>query len=364
MLLASHFKMAQFITFPFHILIDETSLKRTEYFEYKGKKYRLMCPYKTYPYNHDFSYKPRFYFDKNGAKVNIPEFLGGNTYPMINQDYKLIGSYVQLDYKFDLKNAIKLTVGEIPIVEENLLTYGVVDTLRFDSSDLTQDDDPKLIDTFIKHLRIFSRQFWIGKPPFGKTCASVSGKIKLDSNIHDIQFHSNSLPIFKVITGRLITQEIWRSAIDRTIKEEEVDLSISLFLDAVYEYLVEPENQRIVILNLANSIDIKLNMLLFEINSKKGGGDFDRQSFVEKYKQRKKIWSTYIPDLISEFLEGVIDRNYQLESPDNFDIIKDFWQNKRNIVAHGGRVHLEEFEYISLFEAIEDLLYWLEIVIE
>ena len=353
------FRFAHFYTFPFNLIIDPKSLNKPLLFDFNNIKFRLKPPYKCYPYNHDFSFKPLFYINQNGKKEKLPSALGFGSYPMYNNENKHIGMLMQQNNVYSFENSSKLTLDDKAVVPQSF-GYRPVDTIRFDTNHKFNQDSPKFLSDFFSHLRILTQQFWINKPRTDNEGVNLEASIKADSNLNNFQFHSNLIPIIRYNKGIPVTYEIWQKAIENTINEIEIDFSKSLYLDAVYERTIN--NTRSAVLSLANSIDISVNMLFDKINTKKP--HFDRHEFVVNNRKNKKVSSTYIPGLVSEFLDSLIDKNYQTENPQNYNIIKDFWLNKRNPVAHGREGNITDQEINLIFDAVYDLLNWLEAIEE
>ena len=349
------FKYAHFYTFPFNLIIDPRSLNKPLLFEYNDIQIRLKSPYKSYPYNHDFSYKPLFYINNKGQKVQLPISSGWGAYPMYTSSNEHIGMIIQQENEFNFNNSTKLTLAENVIIP-NTFNYTPVDTIRFDSNKKFNNDTPKFLSTFFSHLRILSEQFWINKPRADSEEVSLEANIKFDENLDNFQSHSNLIPIIRYNKGVPITYEIWENAIENTINQIDVDFARSLYLDAIYERTTT--NNRSVVLSLANSMDIRVNTLFRKISKNEAG--FDRHKFVVKHREHKKVSSTYIPGLISEFLKPIINRDYKAEHPEEYKTISDFWLNSRNTVAHGSNVDITDDEIIVLFSAVGNVLEWLE----
>lgn len=351
------FRFAHFFTFPFNMIVDSKSLNKPLIFEYNGFKIRLNNPYKSYPYNHDFSFKPQYYINSIGKRESLPIAKSFGSYPMYDKSLNHIGMFIQDNENYNFENAqrMKLSESELPEVSYD---FKPVDTLRFDSTTHFNLDTPKFINVFISHLRNISGQFWLGKPRTDNEGVSIEGKIKSNGSIDNFQFHSNLIPLIRYNKGIPIDYTIWSESIKNTIENIDVDFARSLYLDALYENL--NNNNREVVLNIANSLDITVNKLFKKIDEENNNQKiFDRKSFVEKHRKNKKIASTYLPGLVEEFLDELLNLNYKRENPDNYELIRVFWLEKRNIVAHGGNVKFEETEIHKLFDAVEHLTSWI-----
>jgi hypothetical protein len=339
------------------MIVDSKSLNKPLIFEYNGFKLRLNSPYKSYQYNHDFSFKPKYYISSIGKKEELPIAKSFGSYPMYDKNLNHIGMFIQQNEKFSFENAqrMKLNENELPEINYDLKP---VDTIRFDTKRHFNFDTPKFISSFISHLRNLSGQFWLGKPRTDNEGVSIEGKIKSNGLLDNFQFHSNLIPIIRYNKGIPIDYEIWSKSITNTIENIDIDFARSLYLDALYENL--NNNHREVVLNIANSLDITVNKLFKKIHEKNNNEKiFDRKYFVEKHRKNKKIASTYLPGLVSDFLEELLNLNYKNENPENYEIIRIFWIENRNIVAHGGNIKLEEKETHKLFDAVENLANWL-----
>ncbi|GEO23855.1 hypothetical protein CQA01_43890 [Cyclobacterium qasimii] len=340
------------------MIIDSKSLNQALFFKFMDIDFRLHKPYKSYPYNHDFTFKPIFYFNSKGRKENLPVPQGISSYPLYDESINHIGMYVQQNpfFSFDKATKLKLSDSNLP---DKLLSYSPVDTIRFDTSKDFANDTPKFIDNFISHLRNLSGQFWIGKPRLDNEGVSTEGMIKRSGAIERFKHHSNLLTIIRYNKGIPINLEIWKNAIDNLTNNIDVDFARTLYLDAIYQYA---KNQnREVVLNVANSLDITINKFFKLLHEKISTKDvFYRDEFVKKYRLNKKVSSTFLPGLVSEFLEGIIGLNYKNEKPEHYEVIRVFWIENRNIVAHGGHVKIENEEAFALFEATENLTEWID----
>lgn len=265
--------------------------------------------------------------------------------------------FIQQNEKFSFEEAqlMKLTEEELPEINYD---FKPVDTIRFDSVKHFNLDSPKFISSFVAHLRNISGQFWLGKPRTDSEGVSIEGNIKSNGSIDNFQFHSNLIPIIRYNKGIPIDYAIWSESIKNTIEGTDIDFARSLYLDALYENL--SNNSREVVLNIANSLDITINKLFKKIHEKNDNQEiFDRKYFVERHRKNKKIASTYLPGLVAEFLCDLLNVNYKTENPINYEIIKVFWLEKRNTVAHGGNIKFEEIEIHNLFDAVEHLTNWI-----
>lgn len=347
---------AHFYTFSYNMIIDSKSLNQPIYFVLGDCRFKLHAPYKSYPYNHDFSFKPLVYINSKGVKVRLPISKGICSYPMYDEKTTHIGMYVQQNEVFNFKDAMELRLSED--VSNNHFGYSPVDTIRFDTTKQFNNDSPKFLSNFISHLRNISGQFWIGKPRLDNEGVTIEGIVKTNGTLDQFSFHSNLISIFRYNKGVPIDINIWKEAIFYIVEDVDVDFARTLFMDAVYEYA--NNNHRSVVLNLANSVDISLNKFFKSLIAQEDSiGRFDRHTFVKKYRSNEKVSSTYVPGLIGEFLSNLIGFDYRAENPDNFEIFKVFWLSKRNTVAHGGHVSLEEKEALKLFDAVDDLTEWL-----
>lgn len=347
---------AHFYTFSYNMIIDSKSLNQALFFKFMNVDFRLQKPYKSYPYNHDYTFKPIFYFNVKGKKEKLPISQGISSYPLYDEHLNHIGMQVQQHaiYSFDKATKLKLS-DDFP---DKHLNYSPVDTIRFDTSKEFDKDTPKFINNFISHLRNLSGQFWIGKPRLDNEGVSIEGQIKRSGIIDKFIHHSNLLTIIRYNRGIPINLAIWKNAIDNLTNNVDVDFARTLYLDALYEYA---KNQyREVVLNIANSLDITVNKLFKQLHEKLlETGTFYRDSFVKKYRLDKKVSSTYLPGLVSEFLDGLIGLNYKNLNSEHFEVIRVFWLENRNIVAHGGQVKLDNEEAIALFKATENLTKWI-----
>jgi hypothetical protein len=351
------FRFAHFFTFPYNMIVDSKSLNKPLIFEYNGFKLRFNSPYKSYLYNHDFSFKPKYYVNSIGKRELLPIAKSIRSYPMYDKNLNHIGMFIQQNEKFSFEEAqlMKLTEEELPEINYD---FKPVDTIRFDSVKHFNLDSPKFISSFVAHLRNISGQFWLGKPRTDSEGVSIEGNIKSNGSIDNFQFHSNLIPIIRYNKGIPIDYAIWSESIKNTIEGTDIDFARSLYLDALYENL--SNNSREVVLNIANSLDITINKLFKKIHEKNDNQEiFDRKYFVERHRKNKKIASTYLPGLVAEFLCDLLNVNYKTENPINYEIIKVFWLEKRNTVAHGGNIKFEEIEIHNLFDAVEHLTNWI-----
>lgn len=350
------YKYAHFYTFSFNMIIDAKSLNRATYFLFNNCRFKLNVPYKSYPYNHDFSYKPLLYHNSKGQSIKLPIAKGVCSYPLYDGDVNHIGMYVQANevYSFDKAQVLKLSE-DIP---DKQLGFTPVDTIRFDTTIQFNNDSPKFLSDLISHLRLLSGQFWIGKPRLNNEGVTIEGIVKTNGIIDNFSVHSNLLNIIRYNKGIPIDLDIWESAVSNTINNIDINFARTLYLDALYEFA--NNNNRVVVLNIANSLDITINELFKSLHDKEDSNqEFDRDSFVKKHRKNNKISSTYIPGLVSEFLYEILNLNYKIVNPEFFEVIKVFWLEKRNTVAHGGQIKLEENEAVNLFDAVEDLTNWL-----
>ncbi|WP_372642294.1 hypothetical protein [Ancylomarina sp.] len=350
------YKHAHFYTFSYNLIIDPKSINQAVYFDYKKQRVKLNIPYKTYPYNHDFTYKPIFYKNSKGTKINLPITKGVCPYPVYDENLVFIGTYIQANEVFSLKGASFMRLSND--ATDKHFKYSPVDTLRFETVSKFSFDTPKFISDFIGQLRNLSGQFWLGKPILMTEGVTIEGKIKTNGILDNFQIHSNLINVVRYNKGIPVNLQIWKEAIENVVNENKLDFSKSLFLDAIYEFA--NNNKRAVVLNLANSIDIKINQLFKSLQLKLDSDDeFDRAIFVRNHRPHKKVSSTYIPGLISEFLKHILNVDYSLVCPEYFEFIKTFWLEKRNIVAHGGDIELDDSEATNILDASENLLLWL-----
>lgn len=350
------FTFAHFYTFPFNLIVDPASLNKPVIFENGDMKIRINSPYKSYPYNHDFSSKPHYYVNSKGAKAHLPASGGCGVYPMYDEAMRHVGMLVQQNPVYSFDNCMKVKLKDTFEVPDSF-PYKPVDTLRFDTNKRFSDDTPKFLSDLFSHLRILSGQFWVGKPRIESAGVSVEAEISFNETLGKFSFHSNLIPIIRYNNGVPITFDIWQRAIQNTINKVDINLDKSLYLDAIYDSTVV--NYRSVVLNLANCLDISINVLFKRICLRRTDNSFDRHVFVTENRPHKKVSSTYIPGLVGEFLNSLINKSYQNDSPANYEVIKDFWLNNRNTVAHGGDVSFAGDELAKLFEATDDLMNWL-----
>jgi hypothetical protein len=337
------------------MIIDTNSINRSIYFEINNCKFKLYKPYKSYPYNHDYSFKPLLYFDSKGRKIKLPIPSGTCSHPIYDKDLNYVGMYVQQNEIFSFKKAMVMKFPNIKFPTD-FFGFTPVDTLRFDTSIPYSFNNPSFLKKLTSQLRNLSGQFWIGYPALNVESVTTEGIVKGNGIIDNFQFHSNLLTILRYNKGIPITLDILEEAISNVIHDNKVDFARTLFLDAIYQFA--KNNYREVVMNLANSLDITVNKVFKEI-ANSTDADYDRDVFVKKHRTHKMISSTYIPGLISEFIESITGLNYKSINSNQYEIIREFWLNKRNIIAHGGDVKIEENESAQLFEAFNSVIIWL-----
>ena len=359
------YKHANFHTFSYIMMVDFERKFSSEFFELDGIKYKIHPPYKCYPDNFDFTPLPLAYINHKSDFVKLPNFSTIAIYPVLNKEEQCIQGYAMQNLqKFDLEmfSGMKFENIEFP---EKLPPYFPVDTFRIDSDKESHQYSPKMLKNFIGHLRNLSGQWWIGKIHLSATGVNVFGSVNVNHTLGGFKYISAMYPRLKTTHIKPIDIEIWKAAISALENDEEVDLVQTLIMDAKYE--LSNNNLRVVVLNLANALDIAVNRFFLDYWIEEGfkEADFERSKFVKKFKGKRKtgekdIRDTFIPLIISLFTEKLINRNYENEFNGHFLIIDDFWRNYRNPVAHGTLVEFSWEKAYELFSTVTHLVNWLD----
>lgn len=342
------------------MIIDTNSISNSEIFDYKDFGIKIHVPYRCYPYNYDFEPKPLHYILPNKKIKKLPQSRHVVSYPIYNENYESVGMTIHENENYNLDKSQKLRFQGKEIPKKLPSNYLPVDTIRFDSDNIMTHQTSKFLSQFIEHLRNISGQWWLGKDNINKNNVTLEGIVSFNGNIGNFTSHSSMIRLLECNNGKPIDLKIWKEAISAVSSGNEINLARSIFLDAIYEEA--KTNYRGVVLNIANAIDISVNHFFKKIFETKTPTEisFERDSFVKLYRPHKKVNSTYIPGLISEFMNHIINRDYKTEFPLNYETIRIFWLENRNSVAHGGNINIEKNEINILLNATEHLMNWID----
>lgn len=353
------FKHSYFYSFPFFLMIDGSDLKYMEIINYKDFHLQFHVPYKSYPYNENFQIQSVFYSLPNGSRIKLPNVPKAAYYPIYDKVHNNIGMSLQKEPNYNLVNCQRLRYNSNVEIPDKLMNFIPVDTIRFDSDKEITHMTPKIIMELFGHLRILSGQWWLQNVLLRSSGANISGTCSMNGRINNFEFHTSLMPIMEIDNGKPIDSTIWKKALKMVSEEKEINFAKKLYLDALYSN--SQNNDREVVLNIANSIDITINQFFIKYLSFEGRdrNNFNRDEFVKKYRPHKKVSSTYIPGLISEFLETLISKNYKTEFPDNYEVIRLFWLDDRNTIAHGGTVKYDRVDSKRIFYNTKHLIQWI-----
>jgi hypothetical protein len=341
------------------MIIDIRGMRASNFFEHDGVKFKFHSPYKTFPFNFDFIPKPFNYRLPNGEIKPLPSLKNVAVYPVYSESTnEQIGFTMQSSPNYELEKQTPFVPPNTEFPKKLPRYFVPVDTIRYDT-DIDHMNSPRMLKTFINHLRNFSGQWWIGKIHVDAVGVSVIGKIQINNTISNCK-SASGMYTFQADFGKPITVDMWKRALKAIAEEDELNISQSLLMDAHYELFAS--NYRGVVLNLANAIDIAINKFFIKIWTEEKGkpiDEFDRKIFVKLYKINKKISDTFIPGLITEFTSELISRNYKNEFPVKFKIIDEFWRGKRNPVAHGAIITFKWEEGFILLDTFDHVIDWI-----
>jgi hypothetical protein len=344
-------------TFPYWFIIDKDGLNKILTVKIDGAELKFYPPYRTSPANNDFSLQPDVALFPNGKMEMInPNFKMPKlaVYPLFNDNGVGINGYqgeVSTSWNINRKDRKDIPVDTIRVDVKSSEDFNVLFHLR------------KLIEI----VRVLSRQWWIGKMPY------FLDFIQVVQTIDEKGFSINEFPPEKFSSyyyvsnfkERVIDYNIWDFSLTHLASKIYPKIYRTLLMDAIY-YITNGDYRR-VILDLANALDTAVDNSFYNIWLKKGmgtPGNFSRKVFIKDIpvKEGLKFNSkSNIPLLISHIAKFVSEgRSFEAEFQDDFIMVDEFWNKKRNFIAHGSMKSISNKELTEYLISIERCVNWLE----
>ncbi|WP_025743169.1 hypothetical protein [Aquimarina pacifica] len=356
------YKFTHFFSFSYPVIVDVECLKRIEFFELDGFKFKLHPPYRTYPYNYDFTPLPLNYKLPSGKEINLGECDRAAIYPVFNKaEGTILGYTLQKRHSYELKDHGKISFPNMKYPDK-LPKYYPMDTIRIDADDDFDKYSPRFTQDFINHLRVFSGQWWLGQSNLSANGFNIKGELNNTGYIFNSQYLTPLYPIMRGDKGKPIDSDIWNKSINALINKEDPDVVITLILNARFHS--SRNDFRNVVLDLSHALDISFNKLCLDYWVSQGRKEdkFERYLFVKYYRKDKKgkIYYTHIPNLLDEFIFEVFQRSYKKEYPKEHKLLISFWNERRNPISHGKSIKIVEArEALELVELIEVTVEWI-----
>ena len=344
-------------TFPYWFIVDKDGLNKILSIKIDGAELRFYPPYRTSPANNDFSLQPDKALFSNGKMEMINPYIKMPkvaVYPLFDKSGVGITEYqVEEHTGWNINRKYRK---DIP-----------ADTIRVDVKSSKGFNVLFHLRKLMEIVRVLSRQWWIGKMPYSLDFIQVVQAVD-EKGFSMREFPPEKFSSYYYISNfkeRVIDYNIWNFSLSHLASKIYPKIYRTLLMDA--EYYIANGDFRRVILDLANSLDTAVDNCFYNIWIKKGmgtTGNFSRKAFIKDVpvKEGLKFNSkSSIPLLISHITKFVSDgKSFEEEFPDDFDMIDEFWNKKRNFIAHGSMKSMTNKELTEYLNSIERCVDWLE----
>lgn len=339
-------------------MIDTANPPQLRMAEYNGRKIRIYRPFRSAPAN--WIPMPPIKMDKIPfLKNHGPKNTNGSIFPPLvaiptlatgsSKDFGQVLAFHE-DWGDDFTK-----IGQFPM-----------DSIRLDELGFVEGEGAPLSDSFIEniltHLRILSRQWWIGKS-VDRIMGNKRVEFKCDSFGKPIQDNPWMHASNRTLSGieRLIDRGNWEKAVELTCDGCIPDMHKSLFLDAQF-HLACGDISRAVF-DATTACESLKDTTIEALWKKHNIGRYKKGDVLHGYDLHKHV---------DQAVRALVDRSFKNEFPKDFCNIKWLWLTRGNI-AHGkppfyhdgnNRVEVDEAQVKEMLLSADQLLNWLQSLID
>jgi hypothetical protein len=342
-------------TFPYWFIIDKINLNRIVSITIENCEWKFYPPYRTSPANELFTPQPQeALFLEGGMKKINPNFKipKVSIYPLFNENG--IGIYAFQGEEHESWNINRKDRKDIP-----------VDTIRVDIKSNKKLNILKYFRKLMEILRVHTNQWWIGHLPYLLDNISIAQTVdhKGNSTADPPTIWSPSVFVSS-FNEKIIDLDIWKAALSDLALNVEPLIYKSTLLDSMY-YTSKGDTRR-TILDIAQTLDTAVDINFLRIwNREKMGTpkNYSRGAFIKGIPPRTGTTfnsKTNIPLLISHITGKIVNRSFESEHLDDFLVIEEFWDKKRNPISHGANLSLNGTELSNYIKCVEKCINWLE----